>query len=58
MSLLLLFFLGHTIVDLIDKMLAKTPSQAQWQRANKNLQMNFCIVGFYKVFYDSYSLSC
>jgi hypothetical protein len=44
------FFLGggHTIVNLIDKPLAKTPSQAQWQRADKNLQMNFCIIGFYK----------
>jgi hypothetical protein len=48
MNLLLFIFLAHTIVDLIDKMLAKTPSQAQWQRVDKNLQMNFCVVGFYK----------
>jgi hypothetical protein len=42
------FFLGgRTIVDLIGKLLAKTPSQAQWQKASKNLRMNFCIVGFY-----------
>jgi hypothetical protein len=30
------FFFWHTIVDLTNNLLAKTPNQAQWQKANMN----------------------
>jgi hypothetical protein len=54
------FFLGHTTVDLIDKMLAKTASQAQWQGPARIYKWTFELLVFtsHKVFYDSNSLGC